>query len=126
MHTRLLCIFALFAYINTLFYEDGHVHPHPHQIIDGAPLIEIILEDVLDLPCKDIQDNQAFSDDFQYDDYRPASSKWSLIALVERINAEFTTPRSLDVFQHLSRLSLNTKTAYLLGYYRFLFRLNPF
>lgn len=123
MRTRLFCFLALIAYINTIFYEDGHVHDRSSdQIIDGAPLIEIILEDVLDIPCNE---EDGASDDFQYNDYRPASSKWLSIAPPEK-KSEFKPLWGLDIFQYTARLTLNTKISCLLGYYSFLFRLKPF
>jgi len=123
MRTRLFCLLALIAYINTIFYEDGHVHGHRSaQIIDGAPLIEIILEDVLDIPC---HEEDTASNDFQYDDYRPVSAKWLSIAPPEK-KSEFSPLWGLEVFQYTARLALNTKISCLLGYYTFLFRLKPF
>lgn len=123
MRSRLFCFLALIAYVNTLFYEDGHVHgKNSNQIIDGAPLVEIILEDILNIPCSD---DEGLSDDFQYDDYRPASSKWLSITSPKK-EIEFKPLWGLDIFQYTVRLTLNTKISCLLGYYSFLFRLKPF
>src|SRR5690606_24387294 len=123
MLTRLFSFLALLAYINTVFYEDGHVHGQQlAQIIDGAPLIEIILEDVLDIPCHE-EDNT--SNDFQYDDYRPASAKW-LSIVPPKEKTSFSPLVGVDIFHYTPCITLNTKISCLLGYYTFLFRLKPF
>ncbi|MFC3199757.1 hypothetical protein ACFOET_19215 [Parapedobacter deserti] len=123
MRTRLFCFLAFVAYVNTIFHQEGHTHGWgTDQIIDGAPLVEIILEDVLEIPCSD---NESLSDDFQYDDYRPASSKWLSIVPPEK-EIGLSPLQTVDIFQYITRLELNTKITCLLGYYSFLFRLKPF
>ena len=123
MRTRLFCFLALLAYLNTLFHEDGHVHGQQSaQIIDGAPLIEIILEDVLNIPCQ--TEDQA-TNDFQYDDYRPASTKW-LSIVPPKGKTTFAPLLGMDIFRYTARITLNTKISCLLGYYTFLFRFKPF
>ncbi|SKB78815.1 hypothetical protein SAMN05660226_03152 [Parapedobacter luteus] len=124
MLARLVYFLVIVAYINTIFYQDGHIHgDNSYQVIDGTPLVEVILEDVLDIPCAGEESEQ--DNDFQYDDYRPASSKWISVP-VPRGNAELNPPPIVDIFDQRLRLGLNTKISHLIGYYRFLFRLKPF
>ncbi len=122
MCTRLLCFLALIAYVNTIFHQDGHVHGGGScQIIDGTPLIEIVLEDVLEIPVGEEQKTQQ---QFQYDDYRPASSKW--ISIVPPTRAIDWNPLPVADILDFTALVPNTKISCLLGYYDFLFRLKPF
>ncbi|WP_090605977.1 hypothetical protein [Parapedobacter koreensis] len=124
MLTRLLYFLALIAYINTIFHQDGHIHGDDScQVIDGTPLVEIFLEDLLDIPCAG-QENKRESD-FQYDDYRPASSKWISIPPPKE-HIELNPLPIVDIFNQQLRLGLNTKISHLIGYYAFLFRLKPF
>ena len=123
MKTKIFCFLALLAYINTIFYIDGHRHgDNSNQIIDGAPLVEIILEDVFNIPC---HDESGVPNDFQYDDYRPSSSK-SLSAAIPKHGIEFVPLWGMDIFAYKPRFTLNTKVTCLLGYYAFLFRFKPF
>lgn len=123
LFSKLFCFLALLAYVNTLFYEDGHAHgDNSGQIIDGAPLVEIILEDVLDIPHSD---ESGSPDNVQYDDYRPSSSKWLSVAPSKK-GIEFGSLWATNIPLYTSGLTLNTKVTHLLGYYVFLFRFKPF
>ncbi|GGC37911.1 hypothetical protein GCM10011386_32500 [Parapedobacter defluvii] len=124
MLTRLLYFLFLIAYINTIFHQDGHVHGDDScQIIDGTPIVEVILEDVFDIPCSGEENQQ---EDLQHDDYRPASAKWISISPPKRNNLELSPLPSFDTFNQLVRSGLNSKISCLIGYYTFLFRLKPF
>lgn len=124
MLTRLFYCLVLVAYINTIFYQDGHIHgDDSRQVIDGTPLVEVILEDVLDIPCAG--DETGPEHEFPYDDYRPASSKWFSMPPPKE-NMELNPLPVVDIFHRQVRLGLNTKISHLIGYYTFLFRLKPF
>jgi len=115
---------VLIAYVNTVFYQEGHVHgSNTGQVIDGAPLVEIILEDVLDIPHHDSNDKS--NSDFHYDDYRPSTAKWfSATPLIKIIEICFVPVVAFNTQQ--TYVDFDTNISCLLGYYTYLFRLKPF
>ncbi len=124
MLARLLYFFVLVTYINTIFHQEGHVHGnHSSQVIDGAPLVEIVLEDLFDIPCTG--EEKQLHEDLQQDDYRPASSKWISIPPPKKNDLELGLLPSFDIFNRVQS-GVNTKISCLIGYYTFLFRLKPF
>lgn len=124
MCTRLLSLIALILFINTLFCQEGHSHsPHQDGILDGSPLVEIILEDVFDLPR---HDNHSQETDFQYDDYRPSSTKWQGLTIVPEKRDFLNGPDIVAITSPTNNESLYTKIRCLLGYYTYLSRLKRF
>lgn len=124
MVTRLLYCLALLAYINTIFHQDGHVHGnHTGMVIDGASLVEIILEDALDIPYHHGEEDP--DTDFQYDEYRPSTANHSSI-LPPTKHVGIVLPPIIDLYKQLIHVDFDTKISCLLGYYTFLFRLKPF
>ncbi len=122
MLTRLLNILVFITYINVLFHQDGHKHGKFNgHVVDGTPLIEVILEDVLNVPSTGKDEDP----DIQYEDYRPTSLKWMFSLLLTKLVSLNLSPipsllHSLDVSP------FGTKFSCLPGYYAYLFRLNPF
>lgn len=123
MLEKILYFLVLCVYINTLFYQEGHSHGgDSSQVIDGAPLVELIFEDLLDIP---VTENEPLTSDLQYDDYRPASSNWIAVPLFPKI-LELVTLPAIDLHRHTTHPFINSKISCLIGYYSFLFRLKPF
>ncbi|WP_257658965.1 hypothetical protein [Parapedobacter lycopersici] len=123
MRTRLLYLLVLLAYVNTVFYQGNPVRgTNSAGIIDGAPLVEIILADVLNI-IPDGGDTKP--DDVQYDDYRPSTAKCISTPLPKK-NTSIDFAPILAFCKPLTYWDFDTRISCLLGYYLFLFRLKPF
>jgi len=123
MLPKLLYILVLIAYVNTVFYQEGHMHgTNTSQVIDGAPLVEILLEDVLDIPHHESSNPVT---DIQYDDYRPSTAQWVLALPLIRVIELYIIP-VIDLEVRRTYVDFNTGISCLLGYYTYLFRLKPF
>ncbi len=122
MLTRLLNILAFVAYINLLFHQDGHRHGNTNDyVVDGTPLIEVILEDVLNVPSKGEEEEA----DIQFEDYRPTSLKWVFSPLPPK-SFSVSFPPLPNLLDSSGISVFGTKISCLPGYYAYLFRLNPF
>jgi hypothetical protein len=122
MLTRLIYFVVLVTYVNTIFYQEGHSHGRSEQVIDGAPLVEIILEDFLDLPPRGQGGQLA---DFHYDDYRLSSTKWFPEGQMKKTD-RFRWAQDIPALTPQTLRNSSAKIRHLIGYYVFLFRLNPF
>ena len=124
MLTRLAYFLVLIAYVNTAFYQGGQVlnEPQPESIFDGAPLVEVILETVLDIPSTG---EETTPGDVQYDEYRPATTKYFPTPLPKTIATIDFVP-DFVAYKRTLHAYFDSKISCFLGYYIFLFRLKPF
>ncbi|SFC13853.1 hypothetical protein SAMN05421747_10533 [Parapedobacter composti] len=122
MSVKLFNFLALFAYINCLCYQDGPYHgQYDRGLLDGDPLIEIVLDDLLDFPLNDA----ANESDFHYEKYRPNFGAFSLAQLLPKQLVASLTQLPLLLSTPM-KSAFGSKLKCLPGYYLYLFRLKPF
>lgn len=122
MIMKIFHFLALFAYLNTITYHEGSSFSNSERFdLDGDSLVEFILEDVLDLPLHQEDDDL----EMPYDEYRISVIHATLPPLFIRYN-NFSIPITpLEDPQIITSL-FGSKILLTPGYYTYLFRLKPF
>ncbi|MGJ1430921.1 hypothetical protein ACR79M_03735 [Sphingobacterium spiritivorum] len=122
MSKQLLGLLMLFFYMNAIAYHETCVLDKvDNDIHSGVTLVNIILDDLLDLPAN----NEQETSDFQYDEYRTANHANAILPILLIV---FYLPRVLktDTLRAPISKRINKIIPLQLGYYQYLFRLKPF
>jgi len=112
----------LLLYMNAIAYHETIIFDKfDNNLNSGITLVNVLLDNVLDLPVKAEQEVS----DFQYDEYRVANQINAILPILLLV---FYLPRIFksDKLCTLIPKRLNKTIPLQLGYYQYLFRLKPF
>ncbi len=121
MWSKIIVLLTLLFYVNCIAYHESAIYNAQTQSLEnGETVIEFILEDILDLPAGDEPEGS----EFQYDDYRSATSIYSIItvAIIFLFFRKIYPEKSIGS----QYVRANKISPIQIGYYRYLFRLKPF
>ncbi len=122
MLVKILSLFTLLTYINTITYhDDGNSRQYSDLGLESDTLIEFLLEDVFELPIKGDSEDP----DVQYDEYRYGHVTGIMPPFKWRESSLLNPIPSVIILDNTSPL-FDSKTICQPGYYTYLFRLKPF
>ncbi|WP_033565808.1 hypothetical protein [Sphingobacterium sp. SYP-B4668] len=122
MSKRIFGFLMLLLYVNAIAYHETIIFDKfDNNLNSGITLVNVLLDDVFDIPLKAEQEVS----DFQYDEYRVANQVNAILPILLLV---FYLPRILksDKLRTLVPKRLNKAIPLQLGYYQYLSRLKPF
>lgn len=122
MLAKILSLFTLLTYINTItYYDEVSLQQSTDFGLESETLIEFLLEDILEVPIKGDSEDP----DVQYDDYRYGHVsgvmppfKWREVSLYK--------PAPFELLRDDTNTLFDSKIICQPGYYTYLFLLKPF
>lgn len=124
MLQKIIHYIVIFSYINILAYQpeaEGMSMRHDDSLLNGESLLEIVLDDVLSLPI----DQDAADVEILYDDYRPLEFQGLTLSLFTVVLFILFSFRQLAFY--IKHPVYHGKKRHIIpGYYRHLYRLQPF
>jgi hypothetical protein len=117
---KFIAFFFFFTYVNIIIFHSGEAKACGKMSYSGETVMDVILDDVLNLPQHQDPDL-----DYVNEDYRPATNH--LIKLFIPVFQLLDSFIPLNSFDYSYRLAVfNVQFVTQPGYYQYLFRLKPF